>query len=78
MVLLQFVNCQQITCNFSQPHIKLFQNLNSLSHLYTITFLCVTFAAHWTGTYNVVAAEYDRYFIVKYSPFDSDDGKYVI
>jgi len=40
--------------------------------------LCVTFAAHWTGTYNVLAVDYDRYIIDKYSPFDSDEGKYVI
>ena len=57
---------------------KVNPNLNSIDHLYTITFLYVTFAAHWTGTYNVLAVDYDRYFIAKYSPFDSDEGKYVI
>jgi len=42
-----------------------------------MTFLYVTFAALWTGRYNVLAVDYDHYVISKYSPFDSNAGKYV-
>jgi len=40
--------------------------------------LYVTFAALWSGRYNGLAVDYDRYAIAKYSPFDSNEGKYVI
>jgi len=39
--------------------------------------LYVTLAAFWTGRYNVLAVDYDRYTISKYSPFDLNEGKYV-
>ena len=56
---------------------KKFQNLNSIVHRYTITFLYVTFAAFWTGTYLVLAVDYDRYFIAKHCPLNSNEGMYV-
>jgi hypothetical protein len=75
MVLLKFVNSREITCNFSQPHIKYFQTLNSNKILFVITFLYITFAAIWTGPYYVLAVEYNSYVILKHCPFDSDECK---
>jgi len=39
--------------------------------------LYVTFAETLDGTYNVLAIDYDRYFIAKHRPFHSNKGKYM-
>jgi len=61
---------------FSQPHTKYFQNLNSNDH-----FLHVTFAAlltgTLTGTYQVLLVDYDRYIILNECRPDLNKCKYV-
>jgi hypothetical protein len=60
------------------PHTKKFQNLNSEEHLFVITFAYVTFVALWSGPFYVLAVDYDRYWICKHRPFNSNESKYVI
>jgi hypothetical protein len=41
------------------------------------TFLYLTFAAFWTGTFLVLEIDYDHYLITKHCPFSSPNRKYV-
>jgi len=64
---------------FTASH-KVIQNLNFNYYLYAITFFCVTFAELWTGTFLMLAIDYDSYAIARHCPFfatSSSDGKYV-
>jgi len=77
MVLLDMVVCQYTIRNLSPPHKKQFQFLNYNELLYTITFNYVTFATLMNGPAYVIAVDYDRYVILKYCFFESDQLEFV-
>jgi len=56
---------------------KYFQNLSSNHHLYAITFFYVNFAEFWTGTFLVLAVDYNSYSIMKHCPLNYNECKYV-
>ena len=56
---------------------RIIKNFNSIETLYTITITYVTFAEMWSGRYCVIATDYDRYFILKICPPNSNKRKYV-
>jgi hypothetical protein len=72
VILLNLVMYRYTICSLSPLHKKKYQYLNSSQLLYTIAFIYVTFSDFLSVQSSVITVVYDRYFILKYCLFESN------